>query len=154
MALPQKLAPLTKWTDRLAFDFALTLEGSGESIQEIQERHNLDDETLKEIGSDKLFQARVRAYREEIVSKGLTFRLKARAQAEILLETSFDLIHNNDVPAAVKADLLKSTIKWAGLEIKEGTGDGPGSGMSITINIGNKEEPTRIIDAKVIENDS
>lgn len=149
MALPQKLAPLTKWTDRMAFDVALTLEGSGESIEEIQARYDLDEIQLTIISKDKIFQQQVKHYREEIVSKGLTFRLKARAQAEELLMTSWDIVHSPDTPAAVKADLIKSTVKWGGLEPSGKEPDGPGGGVSITINMG--EAQPQVIQAKVID---
>jgi hypothetical protein len=49
----------------------------------------------------------------------MTFRIKARMQAEGLLQTSWHLIHNKDTPAAVKADLIKHTWKVAGVEPKE-----------------------------------
>ncbi len=49
---------------------------------------------------------------------GAVFKLKARAQAEALLTTSWALIHRplDEVPASVKADLIKFTIKAAGLD--------------------------------------
>ena len=146
MSVTKTLAPITKWQDRMAFDMALTLEGSGESIQEIQARYELDDIQLTLISKDKLFQQQVQHYREQIVSKGLTFRLKARAQAEELLMTSYDLIHAIDVPASVKADLIESTVKWAGLDAPASVGtDGNNGGVSITINLGN-DQPTKIVD--------
>jgi len=149
MKLKNQLAPLTVWDDRLAFDFALSLEGSGESIQAIQTRSELTDEELRGVGADPIFQKRVAAYREDIASKGLTFRLKAKAQAEMLLDTSWDIIHSNEVPAAVKADLIKSTVKWGGLEAPTANNEGGSGGVSITINMGAAQP--QVIQAKVID---
>jgi len=134
----------TKWNDRLAFDVALTLEGSGESLQEIVERHRISASDIVVYSADPVFLKKVDHYRGEIRDKGLTFRLKARAQAEELLTTSWLLIHDSIVPPAVKADLIKSTIKWSGLEAKgEVAAESPG--VSITINLGNDARDARTI---------
>jgi hypothetical protein len=135
----------TKWTDRLCFDIALRLEGSGEDIPDILQRHGITPVELAEFSKDQ-----VRHYRDEIREKGMTFRLKARAQAEELLTTSWSLIHHPDVSAAVKADLIKSTVKWAGLEVK---GDAPEStgGVSITINLGGTSQEMRVVEHEPAE---
>ena len=101
----------TKWSDRLAFDVALTLEGSGETMQEVMGRHNIGASDLLKFKQDPVFLKKVEHYRDEVREKGMTFRLKARAQAEELLTTSYLLIHDPGVSPAVKADLIKSTVK-------------------------------------------
>lgn len=138
-----------RWSDRFAFDIALRLEGSGDDLDEILQRHNIAAADLLEINQDPLFLKRVAAYRDDIRDKGVTFRMKARAQAEELLTTSWTLIHSPDVSAAVKADLIKSTVKWAGLEPKgDDSGAGPAGGVRITINLGNESLGTaKLIDA-------
>ena len=133
----------TKWSDRLAFDIALTLEGSGESLDEIKDRHKVTASDLLVFNKDAVFLKKVEEYRGEIRDKGMTFKLKARAQAEELLTTSYVLIHSPDVSAAVKADLIKSTVKWAWLEPK---GDDNAGGnalgcVKININFGNNTPP-------------
>lgn len=128
----------TRWSDRLAFDVALRLEGSGEAIADILTRHSITPLDMQDFGKDPVFLKRVEHYRSEVRDKGLTFKLKARAQAEELLKTSWLLIHSPDVSAAVKADLIKSTVKWAGLEPKNEPMDAGGAGgVRITINLGN-----------------
>lgn len=144
----------TKWNDRLAFDVALTLEGSGESLQEIIGRHNISANDLLVFKSDPIFLKKVEAYRTEVRDKGLTFKLKARAQAEELLTTSWLLIHDPAVSPAVKADLIKSTVKWAGLEPKDGAVvEAGGGGVRITINLGTDPKDTRTIEAPAYEAD-
>jgi len=105
-----------------------------------------------------VFLKRVETYRDEVKEKGLTFRLKARAQAEELLTTSYMLIHDPAVSPAVKADLIKSTVKWAGLEPKNTESDGTAStgGVKIMINLGSSPADMKVIDAtpRVIEDDS
>jgi len=142
----------TKWNDRLAFDVALTLENSGETLQEVMARHNIAPSDIIQFNSDPVFLKKVDGYRTEIKDKGLTFKLKARAQAEELLTTSWLLIHDPAVSPAVKADLIKSTVKWAGLEPKnEVTAESSGGGVRITINLGTTPDDARTIEAPTYE---
>ena len=138
---------LTKWTDRLCFDIALQLEGSGEDMPDILSRHSLTPDELIEISKDPVFDKKVKHYRDDIRENGITFKLKARAQAEELLTTSWTLIHHPDVSASVKADLIKSTVKWAGLETKPDSDAGPTGGVSITINLGGEQHEMKVVDA-------
>jgi hypothetical protein len=137
----------TKWSDRLAFDVALMLEGSGESLDEVRTRHNISADDIIIFNKDKVFLKKVESYRTEIKEKGMTFKLKARAQAEELLTTSWTLIHSPETSAAVKADLIKSTVKWGGLETSNKEQEETSGGVKITINLGGQEHTTRVIDA-------
>lgn len=149
------MSPLdtTKWSDRLAFDIALRLEGSGEDVNELLHRHQITLADLSAFNKDPVFLKKVGSFRDEIKDKGVTFKMKARTQAEELLKTSWLLIHSPDVSAAVKADLIKSTVKWAGLEPKNDTGDtGNSGGVRITINLGNETlGNATVIDATPVE---
>lgn len=141
--------PHTKWSDRLAFDLALRLEKSGDDMDEILSRHQITAQDLISFGEDPIFAKRITELRDEIRTKGVTFRMKAKAQAEELLKTSWLLIHSPDVSAAVKADLIKSTVKWAGLEPKGEQADlGGGGGVRIQINLGGEALGTaNLVDA-------
>jgi len=142
----------TKWSDRLAFDIALTLEGSGETLQEVMTRHNITANEILIFNGDPVFLKKVEHYREEVREKGITFRLKARAQAEELLTTSWMLIHDPAVSPAVKADLIKSTVKWGGLEPKTTEVDNNANGgVRITINLGGQQHEAQVIEAQTVE---
>jgi hypothetical protein len=137
----------TQWSDRLAFDVALTLEGSGEPLADIIKRHNITSSDILTYNADPVFLKKVEHFRTEVREKGITFKLKARAQAEELLTTSWLLIHDPVVSPAVKADLIKSTVKWAGLEPKDSPETAnAGGGVKITINLGGSPEDSRVID--------
>lgn len=147
----------TKWSDRLTFDVALMLEGSGESLQEVLDRHRITANDILTYKQDPIFLKKVEHYQGEIRDKGLTFRLKARAQAEELLTTSWHLIHDPAVSPAVKADLIKSTVKWSGLEPKDSVSVDSVGGVRITINLGNQQHDVihnDAIDNDVIPNDT
>ncbi|MEN6644279.1 MAG: hypothetical protein ABFE08_17710 [Armatimonadia bacterium] len=144
----------TKWSDRLAFDMALLLEGSGEQMDELLQRHRITTDEIAAFSKDPVFLKKVEHYREEVRDKGLTFRMKARAQAEELLVTSWTLIHSADVSAAVKADLIKQTVKWGGLEPKNDAEVNAGGGVKITINLNSPTPSLEEDDAyAVIEHD-
>ena len=141
------MAPQTRWSDRLAFDVALLLEGSGETVNEVTARNNISVNDLLIFKQDATFLKKVEHYRGEIRDKGVTFRLKARAQAEELLTTSWFLIHDPAVSPAVKADLIKSTVKWAGLEPKNDVDTSVGGGgVKITINLGGQTHQATVIE--------
>ena len=144
----------TPWSDRLAFDVALMLEGSGEKLDEVVERHQIEAAEIEVYNTDPVFLRRVAQYRDEIRERGLTFKLKAKAQAEELLTTSWLLIHDADVSPAVKADLIKSTVKWAGYEPRNDIGVADsGGGVRITINLGG-ETSSKTIEGAVSGNSS
>lgn len=127
---------LTQWSDRLAFDIALVREGSGEPIKDVLATHGLTKKDMLAFSKDPVFEKRVQEYQDDIKKNGLTFRLKARAQAEELLTTSWLMIHDPDTSPAVRADLIKSTVKWAGLEpTGKDANSGAGGGVTIQINL-------------------
>lgn len=140
------------FSDRLAFDIALALEGSGDDMQDILKRHYISASDILTLNQDPLFTKAVSKFREDIRANGITFKMKARAQAEELLTTSWHLIHSPDVSAAVKADLIKSTVKWAGLEPKDDkSGGDAGGGVKIMINMGGTPMPLQV--SPVIEHE-
>lgn len=148
----------TRWSDRFVFDLALLMEGSGEKLDELLDRHEFTASDLLVFKGDATFLRKLEAYRDEVRTKGLTFRVKARAQAEELLRTSWVLIHDPVVSPAVKADLIKSTVKWAGLDSGPASdASGAGGGVTITINLGGqtldvtaKPAPLELDDAEVV----
>lgn len=80
------------------------------------------------------FQKALKDALEMLQRQGMSFRVKAALQAEALLETSWKLIHSASTPAPVKADLIKTTYRVAGLEPKETAN--VGSPLQININLG------------------
>lgn len=80
----------------------------------------------------------IKAYQEAseaLKVEGASFRVKARLQAEAYLETSFAMVQNPATADSVRADLIKSTVKWAGLEPKGGASGEGGANFAIQINL-------------------
>jgi hypothetical protein len=58
------------------------------------------------------------------------------------------LIHDPAVSPAVKADLIKSTVKWAGLEPRSSEEQNVNvGGVKIMINLGSSPADMKVIDA-------
>jgi hypothetical protein len=105
-------------------------------VPEICAAYGIGKDELTTLIKDPLFAAAFHAAKEMLQKDGMSFRIKARMQAEELLKKSWALIHSDHTPTPVKADLIKSTIRWAGYEPK---GDGPGgvgNAFQININLG------------------
>ena len=80
----------------------------------------------------------IKAYQEAVESlkvDGMSFKLKAKMQAEGYLATAYQLVQNKNTSDAVRADLIKNTVRWAGFDNKAAE-SGNGNSFSIQINLG------------------
>lgn len=136
----------TQWTNKIALELALVLESGLGTVEDLLQSNRITKEDLEVYANDRNFTRTVEDYRSDIRERGLAFKLKARVQAEELLRTSFLLTQDPDVPASVKADLIKATVKWAGYEAPAQTQADTGKGVSITINFRGDNNPAQIID--------
>lgn len=109
-------------------------------IKEICESYGITKSEWDELRHSPVLIRAVQEYVDMLRIEGMSFRLKARLQSEELLKTSWNLIHSDskDTPAAVKADLIKFTVRAAGLDASGTKGDGslPGAGVTaLQINL-------------------
>lgn len=104
----------------------------------ILESYHLTHEDLEKLLQTEAFQNDLRAANEMVKKEGMSFKLKASLQSEELLKTSWNMIHSTKIPANVRADLLKFTIRAAGLDGSKDQGKGAemGTAMQININLG------------------
>lgn len=105
------------------------------SMETIRQEYGYTHEEWAELPRNPAFVADLASAVEMVKKEGMSFKLKARLQAEELLKTSWRLIHDNATGAAVRADLIKATMRWAGYENKEGAGASGGSNFNIQINL-------------------
>lgn len=80
----------------------------------------------------------IRAYQEAIESlkiDGMAFKVKAKMQAEAYLTTAFSMAQDKNTSDAVRADIIKNTVRWAGFDAKA-VDVGGGNNFSIQINLG------------------
>lgn len=110
------------------------------SIKEICEAYGLSKTEWDQLRADPVFIAEVAAAVEALKKEGMSFKMKARLQSEELLKTSWKMIHapSDEVPASVKADLLKFTVRAAGLDGSkdQAAANTLQNALSININLG------------------
>lgn len=133
----------TEWRDpaSLTYPATLPIEVAMRTapIKDICEAYNLSRDQWRELSADPLFIEDVRRSVDELKKDGMSFRVKARLQAEELLKKSWQMIHDEggNVPPSVKADLLKFTVRCAGLEItSKDQALASGTALNIQINLG------------------
>lgn len=127
------------WSMRMAVDVAI-----GASDESILEAYNLQYHEYLRILDDPTFVAKVAGIRKELEKEGASFKLKAQLQAEELLATSWQLIHNPEVPSSVRAGLIRDTVRWAAYDNPAPVGGGQSGGFSISINLGDAAQPVTI----------
>ena len=98
--------------------------------------YGFEDEEWAALRYDPNFIADLARAMQVVRQEGMSFKLKARLQAEEILKTSWRLIHDATTPASVRSDLIKSTMRWAGYDNKENIAPGGGSSFAIQINLG------------------
>lgn len=80
----------------------------------------------------------IKQYQEAIEGlkvDGYAFKMKAKMQAEHMLATSFAMATNPATSDAVRADIIKNTVRWAGYDAKA-VDVGQQSSFNIQINLG------------------
>ncbi len=112
LAIPPDPANRAPYPHGLILDLAL---GVG-TLAEILDSYNLTPLQFKDILANPVFQHDYSSTLEEMKTEGWTFRKKAQAQAELYLNLTYRLATSDQTPAAVRADLIKHTVKWAGLD--------------------------------------
>ena len=133
-----------EWNPRIVIDFVL-----GASKESILEEYNLMDHHYERIIRDIGFLGKVAALKKELEKDGATFTLKAKLQAEVLLDEAFKMAINEKVDDRVRAKLIGDTVRWAGFDKSGGMIDNTG-GFSVTINL-NTKQVGDIVDAEYAE---
>jgi hypothetical protein len=110
------------------------------STQAICEAYGISRDEWDRLRYDTLFLGDLERAMKLVSQEGMSFKLKAKLQAEELLKTSWRTIHDPLTPPSVKADLIKSTMRWAEYDQppKESALAGAAAGFSINIQLNNQ----------------
>ena len=135
MELGEKANPAgIGWSSAFVYELAM-----GQfTIQQVCEDHRVDSEKWEALRLNPRFREEVVKARESLKKEGTSFRWKASLQADELLDTSWEMIHDKDIPAVVRADLIKFTVKAAGYSEPGQGKSNNGSMVSIVIDLGNR----------------
>lgn len=130
------LSVLDDPTDRAAWSVAMIVDVAlGIPDEDIVEAHDLQWHEYQQLKENEFFLAQVAKLRRELQKEGASFKLKAQMQADILLKKSFELIHGKDTPYNIQADLIKSTVRWAGFDGNSAAKQANGGGSRFSLNI-------------------
>jgi len=108
------------------------------SLQDICAAYGITHDDWLQLKNDPVFVQDLAAAVELVKKDGMSFKLKAKLQSEELLKTSWRMIHSNndDVPASVRADLIKFTVRAAGLADPTEKAGTNANNLQININLG------------------
>lgn len=134
---------IEKHPDQLSYPPMLPMELAMKTgaPAEICESYGLSTDAWDELSAHPAFQAACIEAEKIVKEEGGSFKMKARAMADSLLGNAWDLINDKDsdpTPPAVKADLIKSVIRFAGLDAsieQKGAAAGKAVGNALQINI-------------------
>jgi len=132
-----------EWDHRLVVDVAL-----GTSELDIMEAYDLQAHTLRAIYADPVFATSLAKMKGELSKDGASFKLKCKIQAEAMLDHNWKLAHAENVDPKVQRQIIADTVRWAGYDAGPATAGGGQSGMSITINLGQKRDESITIEGE------
>ena len=153
--LPNGYKPMSvagmSFDPRLTFELALGLSAP----DKIFERYGYDQDSALALAKNHVFQAMLKAYVDDVKEHGLTFRAKARVQAEDLLAHSYEIATDSQAPYAVRADMIKWTAKVADYEPKNNAAEAPSNGFALQIVFsGDSKKEPMLVQGQRIEQES
>jgi hypothetical protein len=144
---PKSGADLT-FDPRIAYEIALGIA----TPSEVFTKYGVPLDSARAMIGNEVFLTTLRKYKEEVTASGISFRLKAKIQAEDLLTHSYLMATDPEVPDSVRADLIKWTAKMAGLEpdAKDKSGAHAGGFQLNIMFAGAAPAAGRVIEAEVV----
>jgi hypothetical protein len=106
-----------------------------DTVPAICAAYGITRDQLARIIEDPIFIVAFNNATEMLQKDGASFKLKTKMQAEALLPKVWELVHSQYTPYAVKADLIKSVVRWAEYEPKKDAAGGTGGMFNIQINL-------------------
>jgi len=119
-----------KWDPRFIMDLALGLD----ELDTILTRYGLTEQEFDTLSKVPAFRRELALTIRDARENGVTFAGKARTQAEGYLEVLDALVYDPGVPASTRLEAIRSTVKWARLEVAPGEKD-TGNAPAINIQI-------------------
>lgn len=116
---------------KFAFEVALKYE----PLHLTMERFGVEPEQMQMLMRFRPFLLAVKNFQREIAEQGITFKAKARLLSEDLLETTYLMVRDAEIPASVRMDGIKSVVRWAELD-GDARREAQGTQFNIQINLG------------------
>jgi hypothetical protein len=119
------------WTASFAADVAIGEDDYPATCA----RHGVSAAEWEVLSQDAEFTSTVEAIRFALRRDGAAFKIKSRLFAERLLEQFGAMIYDEGTPATVRADLMKYSVKMAGLDASADQRTAAATGPPLQINI-------------------
>ncbi len=87
-------------------------------LSEICGAYEITRAQLAVLLENPVFVKALQSAKELVAKEGNSFKVKAMLQAETIIDTAYKMAHNVAIPPVVRADLIKSIVRWAGHEPK------------------------------------
>lgn len=143
--VPMNPTLVFRWDQRLVVDVAL-----GTAEDTILETYDLQVHELRAIYRDSRFAAALAKLRKDLEADGASFKLKAKLQAEAMLDEHWAIVHDREISPETRRKAIADTVRWAGFD-NSGVGGGGGGGgfaINIVLNQAPAEEPPFIIEGE------
>ncbi len=134
---------------RIAYEIALGMD----TPASVFAKYGLSELAAERLALAPAFATTVKKYQEEILAGGISFKLKARVQAEDLLTHSYLIATDPEAPMSVRADLIRWTAKVAGLEPTPDKGVGQSSGFTLNISFAGDRPAGNTIEGEIVDAD-
>lgn len=95
----------------LAFELALNFEPP----EKVAEKYGLSRDELVALLQYEAFQQKIAEHHRYIQEKGVTFQMRARLAAELLIDTVFHLARDPDVPPQTRLAAAQTLERWGKL---------------------------------------
>ena len=115
---------------RMILDLAIAVD----DITVILPRYGLTEAEFNLLSETPVFRRELAMAMREARENGLPFANKAKYQAESYLEVLDELVYSAETPASVRLEAIRSTVKWARLEVEKGAEAGSNA-PQINVNI-------------------
>jgi hypothetical protein len=122
------------WPATLPIEVALKTA----SINDICAGYGIDRAGWEKLRTNPVFIKELQEIVDSIRKEGVSIRLKAGLQCDQYLVTAYKMIHSptDEVPASVKADLLKFMFRVAGLDKSSEGVSNASTTLNIQMNLG------------------
>jgi hypothetical protein len=138
-AIAKNPARIEPWPHSLPIDIALRVKPAPDVFRS----YGLDKADYERLCADDSFRAAIQHYVDALAAGGgqMSFKLKSQLMADQLLDEAFRLTHpkpGDDIPPSVQADMIKSVVKWGGLDgsLEKAGGGNSGNQLQIVLNLG------------------
>ena len=130
--------------ERLCYEIVLA-KSIGETEESVFARYEYTPEQALALVESPGFAALLDRVAKDLHENGLTFRAKARAQSEALLEHSFEIATDPTQSTAERVKVIQWTARMAGHEKGLDKDEGKGSGgFSLSITFAG-QEPVKVV---------